>query len=282
MTVAWLIVLAVLLSVIPVGQLATRPAVRQLVLRPIRRRPGRAGLLICGVLLATAAVTTRGLVGDGLTASIAHGIPSQLGPVDEEVLVPGADTNPPVEAAITAAQIRNLQTLPLVAQPAVVIGKDFVARLSSAQMIEVDFARAAQFGPDPTATGISGATPTGATVVLGADLAAVLLIKPGHRVEIHAYGQSRVFHVAQILPRRGLAGLANVGEQDGSESLNVFVPLGTIESMRQAAGAASTPSTATSVVAVANGGPSPGVTARLVGIAAGLGAWVRPVKRRID
>ncbi|MFN0090396.1 MAG: ABC transporter permease [Acidimicrobiales bacterium] len=102
-----------------------------------------------------------------------------------------------------------------------------------AQLVEVDFAAARAFGPDPAITGIEGDTPSPGSAAITDDLADRLNLRAGGRVTVYAYGQQRQLQVDRVLPRTGVAGYWNV---DGrQQSYNVLVAPGTIASLLSAA-----------------------------------------------
>src|SRR5262249_23272776 len=102
----------------------------------VRRRPGQALLVCSGIVVATAMFVSAALVGDSLRASINRSVVQQLGPIDEEVVRPGVDPAP-VDAAVR--QVPGVAKLPFVSMVATVRGRDFVARVAQAQVVEVDF-----------------------------------------------------------------------------------------------------------------------------------------------
>src|SRR5689334_3930955 len=81
----------------------TRPELRAIAVRNLRRRPGRALLVATGVLLATATLTSASLDGDSLRSSIRRSAFTQLGPVDEEVTANGSATAATITSALDRA-----------------------------------------------------------------------------------------------------------------------------------------------------------------------------------
>jgi hypothetical protein len=278
----WAVVIGAIACSLPFAYvLVARPTLRTFALRNSVRRRSQTALVLFGVVIATAVVTSAGVVGDSLRASVRRSSVTQLGPVDEEVLASGLASGAPVETAVKgSAPARSVSTLPLLTLSTTVVGRDFVARVAQAQIIEVDFARAAGFGGDPGATGISGATPAGDQAEIGADLANALSLVPGHKISVEAYGKTRTFVIDRVLPRLGIAGLAPVTETTGSLSLNLFVPPGTIASMVRAGHGITGPAQPVSVLAISNGSGSfdshrsAVVAAGLRAATGGLGAQV--------
>jgi FtsX-like permease family len=293
----WLLVALVTAGLLPfVFGARAKPGVRQLALRSSTRRPRQALLVVLGAVLSTAIFTSASVVGESLRASVRRSAVTQLGPVDEEIVGVGPDRGPTIESAVDGARLSDIDgTLPLVALLATVRGRDFVARVAQAQVVEVDFPRAERFGGNPSETGISGPTPTAGTAVISADLSEAIAIVPGHRVTISAFGTARTFRVARVLPRLGVAGLATPLSPPGSASLNLFVPPGTLASMLPAS--ASQPGSAQavplSIVAISNTGRESGdarksaaVTTELRAATAALGTAaldiaVHPVKQQL-
>jgi ABC-type antimicrobial peptide transport system permease subunit len=288
----WLLVALVTAGLLPfVYGARAKPGARQLALRSSTRRPRQTLLVVLGAVLSTAIVTSAGVVGESLRASVRRSAVTQLGPVDEEIVGVGPDRGPTIESAVDRARLSDIDgTLPLVAMVATVRGRDFVARVAQAQVVEVDFPRAERFGGYSSETGISGPTPTAGTAVISADLSDAIAIVPGHRVTISAFGTARTFRVARVLPRLGVAGLATPLSPPGSESLNLFVPPGTLAAMLPAS--ASQPGSAQamplSIVAISNTGRESGdarksaaVTTELRAATAALDTAVHPVKQQL-
>ncbi|MGO9874174.1 MAG: FtsX-like permease family protein [Acidimicrobiia bacterium] len=284
----WAVVVASIVLSVPFVYLAVaKPEIRSLAFRNVVRRPGQTVLVLAGVVIATAVVTSAGVVGNSLRASVRRSTVTQLGPVDEEVLTTGLTSGHVTASTIAASAVgHQIGTLPILTLATTVVGDDFVARVAQAQIVEVNFAQASQFGDNPAATGISGPQPSGDQAVISADLSAALSILPGHKVSVEAYGTSRTFVINRVLPRLGLAGLAPVTETTGSNSLNLFVPAGTIASMAAAGRGVTGQAQPVSVLAISNGPHRPYsgaqsalVSARLRAVTAGLGVQVQPVKQ---
>lgn len=222
-----MVLLPVVLSIPFLLLIAFRPVVRRLALRNSVRRPRETALVVLGSLLGTAIITGSFVVGDTLGSSLRRSAYTQLGPVDVVATTSGTD------AESLARSVENLPSsevdgiLPVVTVTASVstVGSEPLAE-PRATLLEVDFKRAAAFGDDPGATGISGATPGEGETVLGEDLAESLDVREGDQVRAHAYSKSLELKVVRVLPRLGVAGL-RLGF-GGSESPNAFVAPGTI------------------------------------------------------
>jgi putative ABC transport system permease protein len=226
---------AVLLAAL--GVLAwARPTLLRLALRNALRRKADALLVVLGCGLGTAIITGSLLVGDTLDASMRAEAPERLGPIDVVVTSYGAPIADGVEATLTQDPPRGADgVLPAsIADASLATPEDGEGQarerevLPAARLIEVDFAKARNFGGDPAATGIFGPTPQPGTVALGRDAAEELGVGPGDSVEVYAYGQYRLLRVDRILPRLGVAGYAS-GFDSGS--MNAFVAPGTIEEL---------------------------------------------------
>ncbi|HVE47638.1 MAG TPA: FtsX-like permease family protein [Acidimicrobiales bacterium] len=264
--------------------LARRPVLRRLAVRNARRRPREAALVLLGSLLGTAIITGSFIVGDTLEASIRRSAFTQLGPVDEVVQTGAGDSSAKAEAALSglAAGAGIDGILPMVRVDAAVATAATPPRAEpQAQVLEVDFERALEFGGDAQATGIAGPTPAGNNAAIGRDLARTLDVDKGDKIEMFAYGDKRSFTVDRVLPRLGVAGF-HLGL--GSESPNVFVAPGTLAAL--AAGAPAGVAPPTSVVLVSNAGGviagaegTAAVTGRIEKALAGIPAAVRPAKK---
>jgi putative ABC transport system permease protein len=246
---------AVILSLPFLYLLWRRPVLRRLAFRNAARRPRETVLIIAGALLGTAIITSSYVVGNTLTSSIHRSAFTQLGPVDEAVLSVEPITSQ-VNAAVDQAHLANIDgTLPLLSVQAAVssTGPHPLAE-PRAQVLETDFGPARTFGGDPSATGISGPTPTGDNAAIGADLARTLGVKAGDQVTVYAYGTSRSFRVDRVLPRLGVAGLSSFTNFTGSASPNLFVPPGTIAALQQSGPLGSRSAPPLSILAISNRG----------------------------
>ena len=253
---------------LPLYLLIRKPTLRRLAFRNATRRPRETLLVLLGSMLGTAIITSSFVVGDTLDSSIRRSAFTQLGPADVIVRSTGLDPNelaapladlPPnlSDGLLTARALRSALTTG---------GPDAVAQ-PNALAIETDFAAAANFGGDPEATGISGNTPLPGQTAVGSDTALALSLEVGDRVQLHAYGASVELAVERILPRLGIAGFGGAG----SESFNLFVAPGTIDTLRNTGPAPGAPP-ASLVLLSAPGGVLDGAngSAALVKAAEGL------------
>jgi putative ABC transport system permease protein len=207
--------------------LAFKPVLRRLALGHIARRPRETALVLLGSLLGTAIITGSFVVGDTLDASIQRTIYTQLGPIDELVSAPSGGL-PAVEAAIAGlppSEVDGHLRITNLGVTAATAGRSPKAD-PRAQLLEVDFDQAKNFGGDEKATGISGPTPKGGEAVIGRDLADTLGVERGGTVRVFAYGLDKSLTVTRVLPRLGVAGF-QAGERGGSKSSTIFVMPGT-------------------------------------------------------
>jgi putative ABC transport system permease protein len=279
---------AVVLSLPFVYLLARKPILRRLAFRNSARRPRETVLIIMGALLGTAIITSSYVVGDTLTSSIHRSAYTQLGPIDEAVLSIPTAGGEQVAQAVAQAHLTGVDgTLQLLAVQAAVStsGPTPVAE-PRAQVLETDFAQARTFGGDPSATGITGATPSGDNAAIGADLARTLGVKVGDRVTVYAFGNSRAFQIDRVLPRLGVAGVASFTTFTGSASPNLFVPPGTLAALQRSAPAGIQAAPPLSILAVSNVGNvtsgvklTSSVDSQLVAAVHGLPAEVKDAKK---
>jgi putative ABC transport system permease protein len=217
-------------ALITVGwQAARRPLQRRFAIRDLTRRPGEAALVIAGSLLGTALITGSFIVGDTLDASVSSSAWSQLGPVDETVTVSDSTRARDVEHRLASIRDERVEdVMSMVITPASIATSSSRNGLAEpgAQIIELDFRRAHDFGGDPAATGIKGDTPGEGETAITEDLAKTLRVKEGESIAAYLYGARVELEIKRILPRRGLAGFWTGFE---STSPNAFVAPGTIE-----------------------------------------------------
>ncbi len=241
-------IIAAVLSLPFLAVLLTRPVLRRLAVRNAIRRPRETLLVIAGSLLATALMTAAFVVGDTFDASLRANAYTQLGPVDEMVNVPVADSSALDRvAALRSPDIDGTLRVTLAgASAATFDGRGLVrAAAPKTQLLELDFAAARGFGGDPSVTGISGPSPGAGSTVLTRPLADRLHVGPGATITVWAWGASTRLRVERVLPQRGLAGLWT-----GREflSYNAFVAPGTIARLAGAGPTTAAPPQATLLV----------------------------------
>jgi putative ABC transport system permease protein len=214
-------------------QAIRRPILRKLAVRDAVRRPSETVLVVAGSLLGTALITGSLIVGDTLDSSIRASATTQLGPVDEVLVVGDSRRAEAIEQQIEAIDDDSIDgVMSLVSVPAAVASGSRAHRLAepAAQLIEADFDEAREFGGDPAATGITGATPGSDEVVVTDDLARTLKVDAGDTVTAYLYGSDARLEVARVLPRLGVAGY---WRGTGTKSSNAFVSPGTLDPLVQ-------------------------------------------------
>lgn len=157
------------------------------------------------------------MVGDTFDASIRDIGRTELGPVDEQVLVQDLAELDQVVAAVDGATLPGADgVLAAVTAPAAVVtpapaGGEARAE-PSARLGEVDLAAARRSGGDPAATGLAGAgpTPSPGEAIVNERLAGDLGLTGGDTIDVHAYGRRLSLEVRTVVPRIGLAGAADV------------------------------------------------------------------------
>ena len=215
-------------------QVLRRPLQRRLAVRGALRRPGETVLVVAGSLLGTALITGSFVAGDTLDASVRQRAFTQLGPIDEIVSVPNEADALAIESAVSSLDDELIEDVMTMRTASAAVSSDASRRERaepSAQLIELDFERARNFGGEPDHTGIVGATPTGDEAVVTAGLAEALDVDEGAELTAHLYGQRVEFTVRDVVEQRGLAGFWRGQE---TSSLNVLVAPGTIDRVTSA------------------------------------------------
>jgi putative ABC transport system permease protein len=281
------IVIAAIVSAPFIVVLAVRPTSRRLAVRNAIRRPRESALVILGSLLATALITAAFVVGDTFNSSIRSFAFTQLGPVDEVVTVVGESELPALRERLSGFEhpdIDGTLELTTVGVAAATLDGDRARTAApKAQLLEVDFAAARDFGGDAGATGISGATPAPGRAVIVADLARKLDIAAGDSFTVYGAGTSLTLSVDRVVPQRGVAGWW-LG--DGQRSYNAFVAPGTISEFAVSSTSEAVPP-AYSIVVSNRGGIESGVeqsdsvTRALEARLEGVQAEVNPLKQEL-
>ena len=224
------IILGVCIALV-VFQVLRRPMLRRLATRDATRRPGETALVIAGSLLGTALITGSFIVGDTLDSSIKTTAYTQLGPVDEIVVVPDAETARALTDGLEETDDPRIDGIISVrlAESAVVSDASGEKKAEpGAQLIEMDFDVARDFGRDPATAGISGPTPGPGEVVVSQDLADRTGAAAGDSITAYLYGSELELTVDRVLPTVGLVGYWTGFE---STSPNGFVAPGTLEQL---------------------------------------------------
>jgi len=161
----------------------------RLALRNLLRRPGRAALIVTGLMLGTTIICSALVTGDTMSRTVRGSVIETLGNTDELVAVRGADRDQPefFPESRFAAVDRALRatgdvdgTAPAIVLPVAV--QDMRSRQTEA--------RVSLFAPDPTALAGFGRLNLGALgpheVYLDRDAAQKLDARPGDRVDVLA------------------------------------------------------------------------------------------------
>jgi putative ABC transport system permease protein len=258
------VILVALASAPLLWLLVRRPVLRRLALRNASRRPRETALVVVGSMLGTAIITSAFVVGDTLDASLRHGAVTRLGPIDEVVRTAGAAEQEELARRLAAVEGSSPSidgVLPVTAVAAAVstfAGGGEVDRVEpAATVLELDFDAGRDFGDDPGATGIEGATPPPGRAALSQDLAGTLGVAAGEQVTVYAYGRRLDLHVERVLARRGIAGFSLPEEgaapaPGGGASPTLLVAPGTVSGLATAEVAAG--AAPTTLVAVSNRG----------------------------
>jgi putative ABC transport system permease protein len=225
-----LILLGVLLLAVA-WQGARRPVQRRFAVRDVLRRRGESALVVAGSLVGTALIVGSFIVGDTLDASIRQRAWTQLGPIDEVIIVPESGQADEIVSRISSGDEARIDGVMAFTTAAGAVASDAEERATpAAQIIELDFERARDFGGNPGVTGISGSTPGEGEVVVTDALASEIGVRAGDDVVVHLYGERIDLKVDRVVGQEGLAGFW-IGEE--TESLNAFVGPGTLASVTQ-------------------------------------------------
>ncbi len=217
--------------------IAFRPVLRRLALRDTLRRPREMTLVILGSMLGTAMLTGSFLVNDTLAATHRQAVPTQLGPIDEIVSLPGAErTSELAESLGALSEDRRFDgVMSAVVAGAAAESLDHVKgpdgrtlTVARAQLLEMDLEEARSFGGDPVASGVDARTPRPGHVVITSDVSRKLQAGVGDSIVTHAYGQALTLKVDKVLDQRGVAGFWRGPER---RSYNLFVTPGTLASL---------------------------------------------------
>ncbi len=226
------LVVVVVLSLPALFVFAFRPVQRRLALRYPARRPIEAALVVLGTLLGTSIITGSLIVGDTIDRSITASAYEQLGPIDELITVSGLPEGQAIAARLagfTSPDIDGVTSF--VSLPVAVQGGATAPR---AQLLVFDFEQVADFGGDPSLTGVSGDTPGPGQAVITDDLARRAQLAPGDTLTAFVYGQELTLEVARVTARKGVAGFWPI---DGrQQSYNVLVGPGSAAELLDAFG----------------------------------------------
>lgn len=204
---------------------------RRLAIRDSMRRPGETVLVVIGSLLGTALIAGSFIVGDTLDKSVKEAAYTQLGPVDEIITAPDPSQAAQIEDAVDGIDDPRIEDVisTYIARASIASDASGSERAEpGAQLLEIDFKEAHDFGDDAAAAGISGPEPAEGAAVITDDLADKLKIGPGDSITAYLYGNEVDFEVDRVLPAVGVAGFWTGFE---TTSPNAFVAEGTIDSI---------------------------------------------------
>lgn len=214
------LVLGALLLAIPVIDAIRRPDLRRVAIRNVTRRLGEASIVVFGSLLSTAIIAAAFLVGDSFTGSIRDIARTELGPVDEVVIIDDIDDLDRASELLAAPMDGvdgTLATTRIRAAIATPEGDDRRAE-PNAVVGAMDFDQARGLGQHPELTGMAeaGDTPANGQVVINNDLAKELKASVGDQLTMYAYGSDVPLTVTAIMPVVGLGGLHDAYVQPGT------------------------------------------------------------------
>ncbi len=184
-----LLALVAVPALIAVHDALRAPLIRRLALRNVLRRRGEGALVLIGCLLGATIITSSILVGDSLRASVRDVARSELGPVDELVRVPTGRVGG--ASRLVAARLpEGASVTTALRAPAVGVTVGGTRRAEPhLRLLELDVARARDFGGSAAGTGLAGVeAPAPGQVVLEEDAARGLGVGPGDRIRVIAAG----------------------------------------------------------------------------------------------
>lgn len=214
---------AVLLAV----ALARRPVLARLALRHQRRRPIEAMMAAAGVSLGVGLLVGAFTLADSVQYSVEQVSAQRLGPVQVVVTFPAANgveqaerlrRSPAGELVRSSLVLRRIQET-------VAVGASRETWLAEprARIVDLDFTAASDFAGS-SESGLPTTGPREGEAYLSQDLADELHVGAGTEVQTVVEGRRRGYRVAEVLPRRSLAGF---GELEGPV-YTIWVPSGTL------------------------------------------------------
>lgn len=221
MTIACLIILALLLP-LTIFDAFARPTIRRLGFRNVTRRAREAGLVIAGSMLATALITASFVVGDSFDSSIRDIARTRYGPIDEIISLESSQDLASVTSVLSGTDSPAIDGVLASSTLRVAAGSVGEDRLVEARVrvLEVDVAKAAQFGGDTADTGLadfaSGLGPD--ELVINNEIATELSLSSGDPVDLFVGGQPYRFTVAGVAPNSGLGGFSDIITEPGALS----------------------------------------------------------------
>lgn len=195
--------------------LLRRPAFRRLALRNLIRRRAESVLVIVGSSLGTAIIAAAFLVGATFHASVRDTARTQLGPVDEEVVVGDLAQLGAVTDALRTPRLPGTDGVVSTVRASLAVtapGPGGTQRAEpSARVAEIDVDAARSFGERPGATGLEGVPAPGVGEALVVeDLAKTLGVHEGDVVTMHGYDTTLEVTVVGVVEPLGITGLQDV------------------------------------------------------------------------
>ena len=227
-----LLVLCAIPLLVVVHDLARRANIRRQSLRNISRHRSEALLVLAGTLLGTAIITASFVVGDSLSGSIRGLATTELGEVDEGIVLSSDDADP-VIAAINGTPIPGVDgVLVIESAAAVVVSNNPVPKAAPrAVVVAIDTAAAAAFGSDPSTTGFEGTRTLGpGEAIINSTVADTIDVGAGDTLTAHLLDGAIDVTIVEVVEATGLAG--------GGEP--VFVAPGTLDALAAIADAQTT------------------------------------------
>ena len=212
---AGLLIIAVLVALPAVVDLARRADLRRMAVRNIARRPIESALVIAGSALGTAMIVAALMVGDTFDHSIRDIARTELGEVDSTFEFESPDELTSGYVAVAAAGIANVDGIAALRSVQLAAAgpgaTDNRAVEPSIWVSAVDFEQVERFGSRPEVFGLRGLTtaPNVAEVVVNTELAAELKVGVGDTISLFAATQEFPLEVAAIVEADGLGGYSD-------------------------------------------------------------------------
>ena len=203
-----LIALCAIPLIVVLHDLLRRANIRRQGLRNISRHRGEALLVLAGTLLGTAIITASFVVGDSTAGSIRGLAITELGEVDEGIVI-SSDEAAPIVAAITAAPIEGVDgVLVIETSSAAVVSTAQVPKAAPrAVVVSIDTQAAAAFGSDPATTGFANTSPIGpGEAIINNKLASAIDVGTGDTLTAHLLDGTLHLTVVDVIDATGLAG----------------------------------------------------------------------------
>lgn len=226
--------LVIIWSIPALWNVATRPMLRKLTWRRVKRGRRQTLFLVACVGVITTLLTLTTTLSDSVSRSARAAVDTQLGSIDEMILAPNPEVRLAAQSRLDQVLSQRSDTvndlsLLIRAQFGFVVS-DTVLRNDSktkspierrVHVLEMDVPAASNFGPDPQATGLANrSNPGEGKIYLGPHTAKILGLGVGDSVIVaDPVAGDRSFVVEAVLPKRGFGVLP----LDGSERSNIAI-----------------------------------------------------------